>query len=103
MFCNGECIKGKKKCGLLFEVIMQNTKTSQPETIQKCVFHHLLDSSIRQETGQIRLQAATESKRNEKAKGDKQIVSAISNGFNNLVQIANISNLGKKTILINPE
>lgn len=89
MFCNGECFKGKKKCGLLYEVIMNNIKTGQPETVQKCAFHHLLDSLLRQETGQVRLQAAVESERNEKARGDQKIVATISHGFDGLMQVAN--------------
>lgn len=87
MFCNGECFKGRKQCGLLYEVLLENTKTGQPETVRKCVFHHLLDSFLRQETGQIRLQSAVESGRNEKAKGDQTIVASVLHGFNSLLQV----------------
>jgi hypothetical protein len=95
MFCKGECFKGKKQCGLLYEVLLENNKTNQPEVVQKCVFHHLLDSQLRYETGQIRLQASVESERNAKSRGDQKIVAAISNGFDGLMQVANESRLKK--------
>lgn len=88
MFCDGKCITKKKKCGLYYEVLLTNVKTNQLETVKKCVFHLLLDSSLRQETGQIRIQAATESSRNKKVLGDEKITSAITKGFNNLRDIA---------------
>ena len=89
MFCDGKCIKGKKKCGLLYEVIMEHigpTGEKSVETIEKCAFHHILDSIVRQETGQIRIQKAVEENRNEKADGDEKISQVIAKGFLGVMQ-----------------
>jgi len=89
MFCDGKCFKGKKKCGLLCEIIMERvgpTGQKTVEAIEKCVFHHILDSIVRQEKGQIRMQKAIESSRNEKADGDEKIAQMIAKGFLGVMQ-----------------
>ena len=63
MFCRGKC----DECGLQLEIIMQNVMTQKPEQVKKCVFMHMIDSDIRIENALIRIQAAIENSRNEKA------------------------------------
>ena len=89
MFCDGKCSKGKKKCGLLYEIIMEHigpTGEKSVETIEKCVFHHIFDSMARQETGQVRIQKSIEESRNEKADGDEKISQVIAKGFLGVMQ-----------------
>ena len=89
MFCDGKCTKGKKKCGLLYEVLMEHigpTGRKSVETVEKCVFHHIFDSMSRQESGQIRIQKSVEESRNEKADGDEKISQTIAKGFLGVMQ-----------------
>ena len=92
MFCDGICKKKNKKCGLLYEVIMEHNSpdgSKKIETVEKCVFHHILDSMNRQETGQIRIQQAVEDSRNEKANSDHKISSVVATGFMGMLHAFN--------------
>jgi len=79
MFCDKQCTKKGKKCGLLVEVTMQNG--SEIKNIELCVFTAILESLYRIENGNIRLQAAIESARNQKNIDDLEIKETIANGF----------------------
>ena len=81
MFCDGRCEKGKKRCGLLYGIIMEETITGKVEEFEKCAFHHIIDSLVRLEKGDIRLQAAIESSRNENANADHKMSSIVATGF----------------------
>ena len=89
MFCNGECetIKDNKqlKCGLLFEVIMENKLEGKVETVKGCVFHHIMNSLARQEQGQIRIQASVESGRNQKANDDNKMSTIVGIGMTGMM------------------
>jgi len=75
MFCNKKC----DKCNHLMELVVE--KNGQHDTVRRCVFHVMLDSLLRIEAGQVRLQAATESARNQKNKDDLNIKDTIAKGF----------------------
>ena len=81
MFCDGVCEKGKKKCGLFYSIFMENTISKKVEEVKKCVFLHMADSFMRLEHGDIRIQAAIESSRNERANADKKMSSVVATGF----------------------
>ena len=81
MFCDGICENKKKKCGLLYSVFMENTMTGQVEEVKKCAFLHMADSFQRLERGNINIQAAVESSRNEVANADNKMSSIIATGF----------------------
>lgn len=89
MFCNGECetIKDNKqlKCGLLFEVIMENKLEGKVETVKGCVFHHIMNSLARQEQGQVRIQASVESSRNQKAEDDNKLSTIVGIGLTGMM------------------
>lgn len=92
MFCNGECEKKGKKCGLLYDIIMEHagpTGQNSVETITKCAFHHILDSLIRQEQGQVRIQSSVDSARNQKANDDKRSSHIMGTGFMALTHAVN--------------
>lgn len=83
MFCSGECKKKNRRCGLFKELIVE--KNGVPETIEKCVFEAMLDSLWRQERAGIRIQAAIEHSRNQKADDDLEIKKAVAHGFVGLI------------------
>ena len=83
MFCDGVCEKKGKRCGLLYDVIMEHD--GKIETITKCAFHHMLDSEIRQEQGQIRIQASVEESRNQKAEDDNKISHIVGLGMTGMM------------------
>ncbi len=87
MFCDGKCEHKGKKCGLLTQLTMQNG--SEIKTADMCVFKAILESQLRIENGNIRLQAAVESSRNEKSKNDNEIIKAISSGFLGMIYTIN--------------
>jgi len=89
MFCDGKCEKGKKRCGLLYGIILEETVTGKVEEVQKCAFHHMADSFMRLEGGNIKLQAAVESSRNEKANGDNKLSSVVATGFIGMLHAMN--------------
>ena len=79
MFCNKSC----DKCNHLKELIVEID--NKPQTIKKCVFEAILDSLLRQEQGDIRIQASIESCRNEQVKQSQEMNNIIANGFLSLV------------------
>ena len=81
MFCDGQCKKDNKICGLFYGIILQNNITGSIENIEKCAFHHIADSFMRLEQGNIKLQAAVESSRNEQANSDHKMSSIVATGF----------------------
>ena len=81
MFCDGKCFKGKKRCGLLYDIKMTNNLTNKDEIVQKCAFLHAADSQIRTEVSLLRIQKAVESSRNEQANGDHKISTVVATGF----------------------
>ncbi len=58
-------------------------------TVEKCAFHHILDSVVRQEAGQIRIQKSVEEGRNERANGDEKISQTVATGFIGLMRTIN--------------
>ena len=54
MLCDGKCKTKNKKCGLLKELIIE--VNGKPDTIEKCAFEAMLDSMLRQEQANIRIQ-----------------------------------------------
>jgi hypothetical protein len=89
MFCDGKCIKGRKKCGLLYTLTFEETLTGKIENIEKCAFHFIIDSLVRIEKGDIRLQAAIESSRNENANADHKMSSIVATGFMGMLHAFN--------------
>jgi len=83
MFCSGECHKKNKKCGLLKELIVEIN--GKPDTIEKCVFEAMLDSQLRQEQANIRIQSAIEHSRNQQNKDELETQKAVAHGFIGLI------------------
>ena len=83
MLCNGICKTKHKKCGLLKELIVKID--SKTETIEKCVFGAMLDSMIRSEQADIRIQAAIEHSRNQQNTDELESRKAIAHGFVGLI------------------
>ena len=81
MFCNGKCKKGNKRCGMLLDVSMKNEMTQQSKIIEQCAVIGIFESMVRQEQGQIRIQAAVESGRNESAKWMRNQNETLATGF----------------------
>ena len=81
--CDGICRKKSKKCGHLKELIVQ--VDSKPQTIEKCVFEAMMDSLLRQEQSNIRIQAAIEHSRNQKNTDDLEIKKMVGHGFIGLI------------------
>ena len=87
--CEGKCKVEKetpdgtitKRCGLLREIIMNNALTSETKTIELCVFDAIMNSLHRQEQGQVRIQSAVESDRNENANQMEMTRKVIANGL----------------------
>lgn len=88
MFCDGQCTKGKKVCGMLMDTIMENKKSGKVETHKKCCLHFMVESLHRLEQGDIRLQAAIESNRNESVKMGNKVTEVIAKGFTGLIDTA---------------
>jgi len=65
MFCDGNCKKGNKKCGLLTEIIIENKKDGSVKNEEMCVFQASLHSLLRGEGQRDGLHAAENSTRNE--------------------------------------
>jgi hypothetical protein len=81
MFCDGKCKKGKKTCGMLLSVSMKNELTQQSKIIEQCAVIGIFESMVRQEQGQVRIQAAVESGRNESAKWMRNQNETLATGF----------------------
>ncbi len=92
MFCDGICKKRNKKCGLLVDVVMSNELTQNTKVMEKCALIGLYESMIRQEQGQIRIQAAVESGRNEQSKGMKSQTETLASGFLGLIHMVKEQN-----------
>ncbi len=85
MFCDGECTKKNKKCGLFTTLTFQKGQ-EEVKTIEDCVFTAILNSQLRQEKGNVRLQAAIESMRNEETKSSQNVNDTIAKGFIGLIK-----------------
>ena len=81
MFCKGK--KDCEKCGLLKELIVEIN--GKPDTIKKCVFEAMLDSMLRQEQADIRIQSAIEHSRNQQNSDELEARKAIAHGFIGLI------------------
>lgn len=88
MFCDGKCEKGKKRCGLMLDVFMKNDVTGAQKVIEKCAIIGIFESLTRQEQGQIRIQSAVESGRNENVKYLRQQDETLATGFLGLLKYA---------------
>ena len=88
MFCDGKCTKGKKTCGLLMELVMENKKSGKVEVQKKCCLHAMVESLHRLEQGDVRIQAAVESSRNESVKMGTAVNQTIAEGFIGLINTA---------------
>jgi len=96
MFCDGKCEyienNEQKRCGLLYEVIMEHVGPNggkNIETIKKCAFHFMIDSLHRQEQGQVRFQASMAASRNQKANDDNRSANIIAVGMMGLMHAFN--------------
>jgi hypothetical protein len=88
MFCDGNCKRGKKKCGLMLDVFMTNDVTGDKKVVEKCAIIGIFESMTRQEQGQIRIQAAVESGRNENVKCLRRQDETLATGFLGLLRLA---------------
>ena len=88
MFCDGKCVKGNKKCGLLVELVMEHGETKKVDIQTKCAMLGILESLHRQEQGSVRIQAAVESSRNESVKVGEKVTQVIAKGFGGLIDAA---------------
>jgi len=89
MFCDGQCKKRNKKCGLLLDVYMKNDMTGDQKVIEQCALIGLFESMARQEQGQVRIQAAVESGRNETSKWMRNQNETMATGFLGLIHMVN--------------
>ena len=83
MLCNGRCKTKTKRCGLLKELIVE--ANGKPQTIEKCAFEAILDSMLRQEQANIRIQAAIEHSRNQQNADELETQKAVAHGFIGLI------------------
>jgi len=88
MFCDGKCKKGNKRCGLMLDVFMRNDVTGGEKVIEKCAIIGIFESLVRQEQGQIRIQSAVESGRNENVKCLREQDKTLAAGFLGLLKYA---------------
>jgi hypothetical protein len=86
MFCDGECEKDGKKCGQYITLTMHDSQTTKTENVDLCRFQAMLDSQLRMEKGNIRIQAAVESQRNEEVKSGQKVATAVDTGFRRVAQ-----------------
>jgi hypothetical protein len=100
MFCNGVCHKGSRKCGLLLEITMQNDMTGEVQNEKVCAFTAMLHSMHRLEQGQVRLQAATESSRNEACNYSKKVADTVATGFLGMIHTLNDSEKSDKMVKV---
>ena len=90
MFCDGECEKKNKHCGLFAELTMKNDLTGDIKQIKRCVLYAIFDSLSRQEQGQILIERAVQSSRNEAAEQMHMARDTIAKGFLGLIKEAEI-------------
>ena len=89
MFCDGKCKpKDNKRCGLLATITMKNEMSGDLKQEDHCVLWAIMASLHRQEQGQVRLQAAVESDRNEMAKGFMDVSDTLAKGAIGLIKVA---------------
>lgn len=81
MFCDGQCKKKNKKCGLLIEMWLENKQNGEKRKAEICVFQAILESNLRSEGQLDGLHAAENSTRNEAAKGLREIKDVIGTGM----------------------
>ena len=89
MFCNGKCKKRNSQCGLLLSIIKSNSQTKEQKMEEKCALLSIAESLWSQEHGQIRIQAAVESGRNEQVRGAREQNKTIAQGFLGLIHTIN--------------
>jgi hypothetical protein len=87
MFCDGVCKKGRKRCGLMLDVFLKNDLTGDQKVVEKCAIIGIFESMARQEQGQIRIQAAVESGRNENVKQLRKQDETLATGFLGLLRL----------------
>ena len=79
MFCDGKCeVTKETEEGT---IIIKNEVTGETRTQKICVFDAIMNSLHRQEQGQVRIQAAVESDRNEYAKNMTNLNDTVAKGF----------------------
>jgi hypothetical protein len=86
MFCDGECKTKRKKCGLLTTVWVEDKMTGKKQAEEKCVFLHILDSSIRAEYRLDGIHEAENGTRNEATKGLREIKDTIGIGLSGMLK-----------------
>ena len=100
MFCDK---KKCNKCGLHTQLTMENRMTGKVENYNMCTFTAILESLLRSEQGDIRIQKAIEESRNEKANSDHKTAHTVAVGMLGLIHAVSdnekagqaIRNLGK--------
>src|SRR5210317_1480908 len=88
MFCDGNCKTKRKRCGMLLDVFLKNEVTGEQKVVEKCAILGIFESMTRQEQGQIRIQAAVESSRNENVKYLRKQDETLATGFLGLLHMA---------------
>jgi len=88
MFCDGKCKDKKKKCGLLFELWLENKQNGEKKRTEVCVFQAMLESQLRSEGQRDGLHAAENSTRNETVKGLRKIKEVIGTGMIGALKLA---------------
>ena len=91
MFCTGECEKKGKRCGLYLALTMKNELNQELKIVQECAIIAMAQSLFRQEQGQVRIQAAVESDRNENSKQLHNINDTLAKGAIGLLKAAQSS------------
>lgn len=86
MFCDGVCIKGKKRCGLYVGEVLQERMSGTVKTEDKCIFVAILTALVRAEHQRDGLHAAQNSTRNEAVKGNQEVVRTMATGFLGLLK-----------------
>ena len=92
MFCDGKCENGKKRCGLYANMTMKNDLTGELKQYDRCILYSVMDSLARQEQGQIRVERAVESSRNESVEQMHMARDTIARGFLGLINEAESRN-----------
>lgn len=87
MFCNGQCRKKDKKCGLLEEMAHYGPNGAKVpgSEFDRCVFGAILDSIGTLSKDNIRIQAAVEHSRNQQNTDELESRKAIAHGFVGLI------------------
>jgi hypothetical protein len=91
MFCDGVCEHKSKRCGLYRDFTMKNEETQELKIVKECAIVAMMQSMFRQEQGQVRIQAAVESDRNESSKQLNNINDTLAKGAIGLLKAAQSS------------